>query len=342
MLRPAARRAPDEAVSAAGDAERRCRSAASRSTGRRATACSTATPWGCSTAPAYEPGAVVRRQRRRRRRAACWRRCSPRKVVAVGLNYRAHAAELAMAVHGRAHHLPQAAQRAWWARTTPSWRRRASAQVDYEAELALVVGRRCRAAGAADAASFVAGYTCGNDVTARDLQKVDGQWTRAQELRHLLPARAPGRGARRAAARRRRDGGARRRRGAAGEGGRHDRLAARPARLRLGDHDPRARRRHPHRHAARRRAAQRGPGGDRRRSRASGSFPTRSQPEPEPADRANRAAGPRPPRSALAPMTRPMVRRGKRVCFVLAIAFDKNSVERRTVIRAGRHQSMEA
>src|SRR5665811_2561022 len=62
-----------------------------------------------------------------------------------------------------------------------------SAQVDYEAELAVVVGRRCKDVTPVEAAAFVAGYTCGNDVTARDLQKLDGQWTRAKSFDTFCP-----------------------------------------------------------------------------------------------------------------------------------------------------------
>jgi 2-keto-4-pentenoate hydratase/2-oxohepta-3-ene-1,7-dioic acid hydratase in catechol pathway len=110
----------------------------------------------------------------------------PGKVVAVGLNYRAHAAELAMAVKaepilflkpgsaviGPGEHIVRPAR---------------SRQVDYEAELAVVVGRRCRDVTPDTAASCVAGYTCGNDVTARDLQKIDGQWTRAKSFDTFCP-----------------------------------------------------------------------------------------------------------------------------------------------------------
>jgi 2-keto-4-pentenoate hydratase/2-oxohepta-3-ene-1,7-dioic acid hydratase in catechol pathway len=106
--------------------------------------------------------------------------------VAVGLNYRAHAAELAMAVHAEPVIFlkpPSAVVGPHDAIVAPA----ASAQVDYEAELALVVGRRCRAATPADAATFVAGYTCANDVTARDLQKVDGQWTRGKSFDTFCP-----------------------------------------------------------------------------------------------------------------------------------------------------------
>jgi len=62
-----------------------------------------------------------------------------------------------------------------------------SMRVDYEAELALVVGRRCKDVAPAEAVACVAGYTCGNDVTARDLQRLDGQWTRAKSFDTFCP-----------------------------------------------------------------------------------------------------------------------------------------------------------
>ncbi|KLL12830.1 MULTISPECIES: fumarylacetoacetate hydrolase family protein [Protofrankia] len=55
-----------------------------------------------------------------------------------------------------------------------------SDRVDYEGELAIVVGRLCRDVPAARALDVVLGYTCANDVTARDQQQADGQWTRAK------------------------------------------------------------------------------------------------------------------------------------------------------------------
>jgi 2-keto-4-pentenoate hydratase/2-oxohepta-3-ene-1,7-dioic acid hydratase in catechol pathway len=110
----------------------------------------------------------------------------PSKVVAVGLNYRAHAAELAMEVKAEPIIFikpPSAVIGPHEAIVAPA----RSAQVDYEAELVLVVGRRCRAVRPGSAADFVAGYTCGNDVTARDLQAVDGQWTRAKSFDTFCP-----------------------------------------------------------------------------------------------------------------------------------------------------------
>lgn len=55
-----------------------------------------------------------------------------------------------------------------------------SSRVDYEGELVAVIGRPCRDVPAAKAASVILGYTIGNDVTARDQQKADGQWTRGK------------------------------------------------------------------------------------------------------------------------------------------------------------------
>jgi 2-keto-4-pentenoate hydratase/2-oxohepta-3-ene-1,7-dioic acid hydratase in catechol pathway len=110
----------------------------------------------------------------------------PTKVVAVGLNYRAHAAELSLEV---------AAEPIIFLKPPSSVigpdddiiLPARSGQVDYEAELALVVGRRARDLTPATAPGAVAGYTCGNDVTARDLQQLDGQWTRAKSFDTFCP-----------------------------------------------------------------------------------------------------------------------------------------------------------
>lgn len=62
-----------------------------------------------------------------------------------------------------------------------------SAQVEHEAELVIVVGKRGRNVTTESARDFVFGYTIGNDVTARDLQKTDGQWTRAKGFDTFCP-----------------------------------------------------------------------------------------------------------------------------------------------------------
>ncbi|MGA9103647.1 fumarylacetoacetate hydrolase family protein [Aeromicrobium sp.] len=62
-----------------------------------------------------------------------------------------------------------------------------SSEVHYEGELAVVIGRICREISAADAEKVIFGYTVGNDVTARDLQAKDGQWTRAKGFDTFCP-----------------------------------------------------------------------------------------------------------------------------------------------------------
>ncbi|GGK75273.1 fumarylacetoacetate hydrolase family protein [Mangrovihabitans endophyticus] len=63
----------------------------------------------------------------------------------------------------------------------------ASAKVDFEGEVAVVIGRRCRRVDRTRAAQVVFGYTLANDVTARDLQHADGQWTRAKGFDTFCP-----------------------------------------------------------------------------------------------------------------------------------------------------------
>jgi len=105
--------------------------------------------------------------------------CTPSKVVALGLNYRNHAAELnqelpttplmfikpSTAVIGPDDNIIYPAS---------------SARVDYEGELAVVMKKTAWLVPAAEALDYVLGYTCFNDVTARDLQGRDGQWTRSK------------------------------------------------------------------------------------------------------------------------------------------------------------------
>jgi len=110
----------------------------------------------------------------------------PSKIVCVGRNYPAHAAEHGGEVPpepllflkppssvigpGAPIVLPPQSER-----------------VDHEAELAIVIGRRCRGVTVQEAWDYVLGMTCGNDVTARDLQRRDGQWTRAKGFDTFCP-----------------------------------------------------------------------------------------------------------------------------------------------------------
>jgi len=103
----------------------------------------------------------------------------PSKVVCVGKNYAAHAAEFGMSVPEE----PLLFLKPSTAVIGPHDPIRLlpiSRRVDYEGELAVVVGRLARNVRSEDAFKFILGYTCGNDVTLRDLQKSDDQWARAK------------------------------------------------------------------------------------------------------------------------------------------------------------------
>lgn len=111
----------------------------------------------------------------------------PSKIICVGRNYREHAAELghevptepliffkppsAIIATGMAIHRP-----------------RSSTRVDYEGELGVVIGRRCHLLTPdEDVRPYILGYTCVNDVSARDFQNKDGQWTRAKGFDTFCP-----------------------------------------------------------------------------------------------------------------------------------------------------------
>lgn len=111
---------------------------------------------------------------------------TPSKIIGVGLNYRAHAAESSAEVPSDPLLFlkPPSAVIGLDARIVlPSQ----SERVDYEAELAVVIGRSCRNVNVDEAWRYVLGVTCGNDVTARDLQQRDNQWTRAKGFDTFCP-----------------------------------------------------------------------------------------------------------------------------------------------------------
>ena len=112
---------------------------------------------------------------------------APSKIICVGRNYKDHAAELgnevpkepllflktpsSLIAHKEAIHRPAISQR-----------------VDFEGELGIVIGKRCSKIGAEeDVRQYIRGYTIVNDVTARDLQKSDGQWSRAKGFDTFCP-----------------------------------------------------------------------------------------------------------------------------------------------------------
>jgi 2-keto-4-pentenoate hydratase/2-oxohepta-3-ene-1,7-dioic acid hydratase in catechol pathway len=105
----------------------------------------------------------------------------PGKVICVGLNYRGHAEEQGVARPERPllfAKWPTALTGPGDPIVLPS----ISTEVDYEAELGVLIGARVKGARVENALEAVRGYLCANDVTARDLQRADGQFTRAKSL----------------------------------------------------------------------------------------------------------------------------------------------------------------
>ncbi len=112
--------------------------------------------------------------------------CAPSKVIAVGRNYTQHAAELGNDVP-KEPLLFMKPPTAVIASDAIIYYPTQSERVDYEGELAVVIGDRTKDCGPAEARSKIWGYTIANDVTARDLQKRDGQWTRAKGFDSFCP-----------------------------------------------------------------------------------------------------------------------------------------------------------
>jgi len=111
---------------------------------------------------------------------------SPTKIIALGLNYKDHAKETGFPIPeepliflkppsaviglGDVIQIPKGVGR-----------------VDYEAELAIVIGKKCKNVSKEEAYNYILGYTCFNDVTARTLQQKDGQWTRSKSFDTFAP-----------------------------------------------------------------------------------------------------------------------------------------------------------
>lgn len=112
--------------------------------------------------------------------------CTPSKIVAIGRNYAEH-------IHEMAHDIPDepiiflkppsAVIGHLDAIVYPAM----SQRVDHEGELAVIIGRPCHLVEPGQARQYILGYTCANDVTARDLQRKDSQWTRGKGFDTFLP-----------------------------------------------------------------------------------------------------------------------------------------------------------
>lgn len=111
---------------------------------------------------------------------------TPSKIICVGRNYVAHAAEHDVEVPTEPllfFKPPSSLIGPGAAIVHPTL----SQRVEHEAELAIIIGRRCRAVSAAQAWDYVLGVTCGNDVTARDIQRSDKLWTRGKGFDTFCP-----------------------------------------------------------------------------------------------------------------------------------------------------------
>lgn len=113
--------------------------------------------------------------------------CEPSKVVAVGLNYRKHAEEMKSQLPANPLLFLKPSTAVVGPEADVVYPGHMSSQVDYEAELAVVISRQATRVPEERAGEYVLGYTCGNDVTARDLQRRDGQWTRSKGFDTFCP-----------------------------------------------------------------------------------------------------------------------------------------------------------
>ena len=108
------------------------------------------------------------------------------KVVCVGKNYADHAAEMGSDVPKQPVIFLKPNTSVVGPNDTIQWPRM-SERVDFEGELAIVISRICKDVPAAKVSDVIFGYTIANDVTARDLQKIDGQWNRAKGFDTFCP-----------------------------------------------------------------------------------------------------------------------------------------------------------
>jgi 2-keto-4-pentenoate hydratase/2-oxohepta-3-ene-1,7-dioic acid hydratase in catechol pathway len=112
---------------------------------------------------------------------------APTKIVAVGLNYLSHVEEMGGRLPSEPVLFLKPPSSLVGHRGDVVYPKHLSLEVDYEGELAAVIGRRGRDIPLEEALEYVFGYSCANDVTARDLQRRDGQWARAKGFDTFCP-----------------------------------------------------------------------------------------------------------------------------------------------------------
>ena len=110
----------------------------------------------------------------------------PSKIILAGLNYYDHVKEMGMPVPSDPVIFIKPSTTVIGTGDTVVYPQGVT-RLDYEAELAIVIKKKARNIAESDVANYIFGYTCLNDVTARDLQKKDGQWTRAKSFDTFCP-----------------------------------------------------------------------------------------------------------------------------------------------------------
>lgn len=113
--------------------------------------------------------------------------CTPKKAVCVGLNYKDHAAEVGAALPTSPTLFLKPSTSLIGHMDDIIYPEGMTKRVDYECELVIVIGKKAKNVGVDEAKDYILGYTCGNDVTARDLQPMDGQWTVAKSFDTFMP-----------------------------------------------------------------------------------------------------------------------------------------------------------
>lgn len=110
----------------------------------------------------------------------------PEKIICIGLNYHDHAKEMNFPIPEEPVLFIKPPTALIGPNTSIIYPT-ISRQVDYEAELAIVISKKAKDVSMDDAGDYILGYTCANDVTARDIQSKDGQWSRAKSFDTFLP-----------------------------------------------------------------------------------------------------------------------------------------------------------
>ncbi|MBB6475925.1 2-keto-4-pentenoate hydratase/2-oxohepta-3-ene-1,7-dioic acid hydratase in catechol pathway [Sphaerisporangium rubeum] len=111
----------------------------------------------------------------------------PNKIIAIGKNYAEHAREMGGEPPAEPLIFGKPSTSVVGPGDSIAYPHKLSERVDFEGELAVVIGRLCREVPVERAKEVIFGYTCANDVTARDLQRKDGQWTRAKGFDTFCP-----------------------------------------------------------------------------------------------------------------------------------------------------------